>query len=365
MNTKQLARDLIVNMVVLLGIGGLVYTFRSLIGPLVVAALLAYLLYPGVTWMVRRTPLERRQIVPLVYMLFLVVVILALVTLFPVVLKQAGLLSLELQHIPVILVGFEEDLRDLLGLEIPLFAYWAELQTDATQFLKPEKIFRVLQNAGTNIFWVVIVVATSFYLLRDWERLREWIFGLFPGEYQSDARHLHQEIKLLWKTYLRGQLMIMFLLAIFSGLGAALIGLPNAILLGILAGALALIPTLGPATATILAAVIAWTQGSTFLPISNIAMTLLAVVVFQIVQAVEGIWLTPQIMGRRLQLHPGLVLVAVVGSLVIVGATMALVVVPLIGSMGILVRYLSRKRAGLDPWPVELVLQSDDSDQSG
>lgn len=86
-------------------------------------------------------------------------------------------------------------------------------------------------------------------------------------------------------------------------------------------------------------------------------MVILAVAIFQVVQLVEGVWLTPQIMGRRLQLHPGLVLVAIIGSLISVGATMALIISPLIGSFEILIRYTRQKRAGLEPWPFEESIQ--------
>lgn len=205
---------------------------------------------------------------------------------------------------------------------------------------------------------MVVILATSFYLLRDWERLRDWLIGLAPEVYQPDVKHLYLEIKAVWQVFLRGQLLIMFLVGLLSGLGAAVIGLPGAVILGILAGTLALIPTLGPAITTVIVAVVAWTQGSTYLDLPNSAMVILAVAVFQGVQIIEGVWLTPQIMGRRLQLHPGLVLIAIIGSLISVGATLALIILPLIGSLEIIIRYTRGKRAGLDPRPIDEASQA-------
>ena len=128
------------------------------------------------------------------------------------------------------------------------------------------------------------------------------------------------------------------------------IGLPGAFILGFLAGALALIPTVGPATATTIAAIVAWTQGSTYLGLSNLAITLLVVIIFAAIQFFEGFWLTPRIMSRRLNLHPGLVLIAIVGTLFTLGALMALIIVPLLSSLDLIFRYARSKRAGLDPW---------------
>jgi predicted PurR-regulated permease PerM len=154
----------------------------------------------------------------------------------------------------------------------------------------------------------------------------------------------------------------MFFIGLLSGLGAAIIGLPSALLLGFLAGALALIPNLGPATATIIAAVVAWTQGSAHLPLDNFTVAFLVVGWFGLVQVVEGFWLTPRVMGRRVNIHPGIVMVAIVGTLITLGALVALIIVPIMASMILVIGYVRRKRAGLDPWPVEEPIQIGESD---
>jgi predicted PurR-regulated permease PerM len=96
---------------------------------------------------------------------------------------------------------------------------------------------------------------------------------------------------------------------------------------------------------------VTWTQGSTYLDLSNTAVALIIVAIFQVIQLIEGFWLTPRIMGRRLNLHPGLILIAIVGTLFTLGALMALIIVPLLGSLDLIFNYARRKRAGLDPWP--------------
>lgn len=360
--TKKLAQDQIFYVVILFGITGLIFTYRVLIGPLVIAALLAYLLYPGVTWIAKRTHLDRRQIVPLVYIAFVGALILVSVYLSPIIIQQARMLANGLQTIPEQIGIFESDLEVTLGYKVPMESIWIDLQSDAIQVLKPDRVFKVIKAASTNIIWVLVIFVTSFYLIRDWERLRKFLFFLAPVDYQADIQHLYQEIKAVWRAYLRGQLLIMFLIGLLSGLGATAIGLPGAVILGILAGTLALIPTLGPAIATIFAAIIAWTQGSTYLDIPNTIVAVLAVAIFQVVQLIEGVWLTPQIIGKRLQLHPGLVLIAVIGSLVTLGATMALIVAPLIGSLEAIIRYSRIKRAGLDLWSIEEIAQSADAE---
>ena len=329
----------------------LALSYRVLFGPLIISALIAYLLYPVVNWISARTRINRKRVVILVFLVFLLLIAWAVAYLVPSMLDQANRLTEQLGDVPAQLEDLADTLGPMIGVEINTEEMIASLETNINQMFRPERIFRVLLDSTTNIVWAVVVIITIFHLLRDWELLREWLFSFVPPDQESDYRILHKEIKIIWRSYLRGQLLIMFLLGLFSGIGSAAIGLPNALLLGFLAGTLALIPSLGPATATAIAALVAWTQGSSYLQISNLWITILTVGIFQLAQLIEGFWLTPRIMGRRMKLHPGIVLIAVIGTLFTFGALLALIIVPTIGTLTLLVRFFHRKQSGQDPWP--------------
>jgi len=338
--------------VLLFIVGWLVYTYQVVIGPLIISALIAYLLYPGVTWLSNRTNIHRRRIVLVVYVLFLASFVWAVIYLAPVIVHQANLITSQLDKLPHEIRLLEQDLESWLGVNLPLEAITEDIESDISQMLQPERAFQIIRRATTNIVWLVVIFVTTFHLLRDWVQLREWFFGFLPESVRPEYRRLHQEIKKVWRSYLRGQLLIMFLLGLFSGIGAALIGLPNALLLGFLAGTLALIPSLGPSLATAIAAIVAWTQGSTYLELSNLMVTLLVVGIFVLVQMLEGFYLTPRIMSTRVRLHPGLVMIAIVSTLFTLGALISVIIVPIIASLIVVARFVRRKRAGLDPWPL-------------
>ncbi|MGD8751487.1 MAG: AI-2E family transporter [Anaerolineales bacterium] len=359
-NQSIIARDLILYLILLSGFGWLLFTYQALISPLVISGLIAYLLYPGVTWLSEHTRIDRRQIVPIVYICFLILLILIIIYVAPAFTSQLKLLGAQLEMIPDQVETLQLNLEKFLGFRIPLESYFVGFEDDINQLLKPERVLRIIRGTTTNIAWVIIIFITSFHLLRDWESLREWLIGLSPEHLQSDLRKLHQEIKIVWQDFLRGQLFIMSVLGILSGLGAAIIGLPGALILGFLAGALALIPGLGPAVATAIAALVALTQGSTIYDLPNLITTVIVVIIFQAIQFFEGFWLTPRVMSRRLNLHSGLVLVAIVGTLFTLGVLMTLIIVPLIGSFNLVFSYARRKRAGLEPWPVEVEPQADE-----
>ena len=327
----------------------LLWTIRTMVGPLVIAALLAYLLHPVVTLLEKHTALGRRRSVYIVYVLFLVVLLATIISMVPVVGRQARSLAHE---IPSYMPKLEETFQpiDFLGVAVPFDELWEDLQSSSAQLFKPDRIFRVINAASTNLAWILVILVTTFYLLQDWERLVAWIIHLAPQTLQADLNRLHQEITVIWGAYLRGQLLIMFLIGIFSGLGAAGLGLPRALLLGFLAGLLALFPSIGPAFATTIAALVAWFDGSNFLDISNFWITLLTIGVFSGVQFIEGVWLQPNIMSHRLRLHPGLVFVTLVGALAFGSALLALIIIPLLASFIVLGRYLHRQLLNLEPW---------------
>ena len=337
--------------VVLVGLVWLVFAVRALIGPLIIAALLAYVLNPAVTLIKTRTRLRHHLAVSLVYFPFLAVLVTILVMFVPVIAGQARRVAIELQ---VVKMRLEDALVipvTFLGFELPLDELLVELEEISAPLFKPQRVLRTLMAATTNLAWIMVILVTVYHLLQDWERLREWLIHLAPASYQPDVRRLYGEIKTVWQAHLRGQLLLMLLVGVLVGLGSAAIGLRHAMLLGLLAAGLDLIPSLGPMVAMVVAVAVAWFEGSTYLPLSKAWFTVAVIALYALVQQLENIWLQPRIVGRRLRLHPGLVFVAVTGALALGGTVVALIIVPLLASAWVVGRYVHYRMLGLEPWP--------------
>lgn len=328
---------------------------NDLIGPLAVAAVLAYVLNPLVVFVNKRTNISRSMVVLLVYLLSAVVLVALAALLVPVLPEQMQGLTVELQSI---ILQIQESLATplvILGVPIPLdqlLANWPGLTLTSTA---PDVILNVLQATSTNVAWVLIVAVTTYYLLQDWPRLREWLLGILPTDYQGDGVRLYREVRGVWQRYLQGQLRLMLLIGVLTGLASALIGLPGAWAFGIFAGLFDVIMSVGPAVVMAVAAVVAFFAGSTFLEIPNVWFAALVLLVYGVIQTVENIWLRPRIMGNSLRLHPAIVFIGVVGSLALAGVFMALIIVPLIGSAIVIGRYLYCKILDVDPWANDLL----------
>ncbi|MCL4867732.1 MAG: AI-2E family transporter [Anaerolineae bacterium] len=332
---------------------------RPLLGSLVISALLAYIMNPSVARLTHHIRIRRGIAVTFIYILGLLLITGSLSLSIPYLIEQGRILSEEL-----VIVGRELERRIALqqtlffvGFRFPLDDLLEVLQTPSVEFLDLERIFNVLQSVSQNFAWVLVVLVTTYYLLLDWPRLRDWLLSLPPPSHTDDIRRLYEEVKGIWWSYLRGQISLMILIAILNSIGGAIIGLPGAVALGMLGGFLDIVPSVGPLIAMIIAMAVGFIQGSTYLPLSNTLFALLVLAVYGGIQTLENVWLRPRIMSQNVKIHPAVVFVAIMASLVLSTILVTLLIIPLIGTFMVLGRYLRCRIFGLDPWALESPLQ--------
>jgi predicted PurR-regulated permease PerM len=151
---------------------------RGLIGPLAIAALLAYVLNPAVAFVNIRTKLPRKWVVLLVYLISLAVLITLGIVFAPLIVQQLGNLAEELG---LFQAQLEERLATpffILGFQISLNEVVTNFGTASTNFVSPDLVLGVIQSTSTNLAWILVILVTTFYLLQDWHLLREWFIGL-------------------------------------------------------------------------------------------------------------------------------------------------------------------------------------------
>jgi predicted PurR-regulated permease PerM len=327
------------------------YQSRAMLGPLAISALLAYILNPLVNLMHHRARLGRSLVVLLVYLVSLAALILASVITIQVVSEQTTAFTAQMQTIlnqiqsdyltqPIIFFSIRLDPGTLL-------ANYANLSGD---FISADVIVQVLQSTTTNLGWILVVIVTTYYLLLDWAKLRDWFFKWTPSTYTVDMQNLYNDIRQVWNRYFKGQLRLSLIVGFLTAVGGLLIGLPGAILFGLLAAVFDVLLSIGPAIVIAIATAVAIIAGSTHLPISNLFFAIVVLSLFSLVQMVENIWLRPRIMSSSLKIHPAIIFVAIVASLAMSGIFTALIIVPVIGSLSVLARYIYFKLFELDPW---------------
>ncbi|HEV8194190.1 MAG TPA: AI-2E family transporter [Ktedonobacterales bacterium] len=182
---------------------------------------------------------------------------------------------------------------------------------------------------GLFINLVVVLTMTLFWLMAS-ERLKPFVVSLFPKDSQDQASGVLTEIGRGFGGYIRGTLISMVLIGSLSAAGLALLGVPYALLLGILAGLTELLPYLGP-----------WISGTVAVLVALITVdpvkALEVIVLFLLIQEIEGNVVEPLVMSRAVNVDPLLVIVSVLIGIDLLGIIGAILAVPIAAAAQILV----------------------------
>jgi predicted PurR-regulated permease PerM len=161
---------------------------------------------------------------------------------------------------------------------------------------------------------------------------------------------LYDRIRRVWMAYLRGQIVLMFIVGVVFTIAWIIIGIPGALVLGVIAGLFTLVPDVGPFLAMVLAAGVALLEGSTWIPLSNFWVAGIVVIAYLVLINLKNFFLRPYIMGRSVHMNEALVFIAIVIATILKGILGALLVVPLLASAVVIGGYVQRRILGLPPF---------------
>jgi predicted PurR-regulated permease PerM len=194
----------------------------------------------------------------------------------------------------------------------------------------------ITRSSAVLVGWLanlLLIPVVTFYLLRDWDILMARIRDLLPRWIEPMVVKLAQESDSVLGAFLRGQLLVMVALGFIYSLGLFMIGLDFALLIGMLAGLVSFVPYLGFIVGITVAGVAAIIQ---FYDVSHL---LLVALVFGISQAIEGMLLTPLLVGDRIGLHPVAVIFAVLVGGHLFGFFGVLLALPVAAVIMVLLRH--------------------------
>jgi predicted PurR-regulated permease PerM len=163
-------------------------------------------------------------------------------------------------------------------------------------------------------------------------------------------RELYKRLRQVWMAYLRGQIVLMIIVGIVFTIAWLIIGIPGALVLGMLAGLFTLVPDVGPFIAVILAAGVALLEGSNWIPLPNFWVAGIVLIVYLVLINLKNFWLRPYIMGRSVQMNEALIFIAIMIATILEGIMGALLIVPVLASVVVIFEYLRRRVLGLSPF---------------
>ncbi|HEY69772.1 MAG TPA: AI-2E family transporter [Anaerolineae bacterium] len=341
----------------------LLYRFRAVIAPLVIAAILAFLLNPIVTFLVSKLRIRRGWATAIVYIVLIGLLSLLPILLVPELVDQITRLGSNFESII-------QDVEGFLGREISIGSYVINVAQIIENLIEAfrglmEPLFGqtlgIAVDVITSMVWFIFIMVISFYLVKDSPRMNERLIEITPPHYREDVRYLRSEINAIWAAFFRGQLTLAFVVAIIFSIVGLIIGLPFFLAMAVFAGLLEFLPSVGHAIWLILASLLMLFQGSTWIPIHNFVIMLILIGLHVVFQQIDLNYLIPRIVGRRVHLNPLVVILGIVAGAALAGVLGVLLAAPTIATARVLGGYLLANIFDMDPLPSSETVE--DSDQ--
>ncbi|MDT8998245.1 AI-2E family transporter [Paucibacter sp. APW11] len=289
----------------------LIWLLAPVLSPFVAAAVLAYALAPPVNALARRG-LPRVLAVLLVESVAVLLLLALLLLVVPILSKELPLLR---EQIPILATALNKTLVPWLqqhGVQVALDT--ASIKAFVLKYLDAnleDWLATALNSARIGGSFVLAIVGNAvllpvvlFYLLHDWPQLISRAWGMVPPRLREPVGGFLAECDLMLGQYLRGQLLVMLLLAVYYSVALLLAGFDLALPVGVFTGLAVFIPYLGFGLGLVLALLAGVLQFASLYGLIAVA------VVYGLGQLIEGFVLTPRLVGERIGLSPLMVIFA-------------------------------------------------------
>lgn len=318
---------------------GFLYLVNDILMPFVFGAVVAYFLDPVVD-KIEETGLSRT--ISTIGILIIFAALLGSVIFFigPIFVEQFKSLA---ANIPVILseveekqgtkvVGWLDNYAPDLQEKIKDFFYKFSVQIvqGTTMILRS-----IVTSGGAVINFLSLLIISpiiAFYLLRDYDLIVKKIDNLLPRNNLSNIRNEFFKIDETVSSYIRGQVAVCLVMAVFYASSLSIINLNYGIAIGIITGILTFIPYAGMAIGMIIGLTVSYFQ---FGIDDGLLFTL---VVFVVGNFLEGSFITPGLVGNKVRLHPAWIIFALLAGGSLMGFTGVLIAIPVAAVIGVLVR---------------------------
>lgn len=325
---------------------------RDAVTNLAIAGFVAYLINPAVTYLMTHTRMERVAAVNLVYFSAVILLIGLPATFLPIFADEAQIIVEDL-------LGLSSQLSQTLASPIRIGGLVFHLEEWGRSIFQaqnavlspiPEQALELLETTSVGVLWFLVILVSVHLFLSQWPAMRDWLINLAPPAYRPEIQELYDRIKRVWMAYLRGQIVLMLIVGIVFTIAWLILGIPGALVLGVVAGLFTLVPDVGPFLAMVLAAGVALLEGSTWIPLSNFWVTGIVLIVYLVLINLKNFFLRPYIMGRSVHMNEALVFIAIIIATILQGILGALLVVPVLASIVVVAGYLQRRVLGLPPF---------------
>jgi predicted PurR-regulated permease PerM len=339
----------------------LLIRFREVLGMLVLAAVVAFVITPIARWLQRRARFSWKAAANITFLFMILFMMIAVTAIGLLVVQQLQALFQTTQGF---LLGLPERLGASQQQSIQIGPWTINLgQLDSSALV--DQILGYLQvilgQASTiitgvatiaieTVAKVIFTLIVAYFLILDHIRFREVLRRIRLPRYEADFDRLRHALGRIWDAFLRGQLLVVTISGFLTWLLMTILGVRFSLGLGVLGGLAKFIPLVGPSTAGAFAAVVALLQPSNYFHLTPLAHAILVVACVIILDQSIDYLIIPRIMGTSLNLHPAIVIIGAILGATLAGILGLLLSAPAMATLFLFAKYIYRKMTDQSPW---------------
>ena len=356
---------LAVGMTIVAILAAMLVRFRTIVGPLIIAIVLSYLLFPVASGFRSISKLSWRASVNLIYLVVAIIfgglLAVAGITIVQQVQSLINFVRQLTTNLPALVADLSTHVYVIGPFQFSLQQY--DLQALTNQVLSVVQpilgrlgglVSTLATSAISTIGWAIFVLVISYFLLADAGRVSNQFLSLEIPSYAGDLQRLGFELRKIWNAYLRGQLTIVLLVMVTYTFLLTALGVRYALGIAILAGLARFVPYIGTFIAWATLAAVAFFQGGNYFGLEQYQYTILVVAIAMLVDQIFDQLISPRIFGNTLGVHPAAILVAAIIATNLIGLVGLVLAAPVLATLSLVGRYILRKMLDLDPWPEEV-----------
>ena len=318
--------------------------------PFVWAIITAYIFNPVITFFQYRTNTPRFWWVTILYILgFGCITWLGSVVL--------PLLSRQFNELTEVLPGWltqaqnfinQNETITILGMTFELDAF-RTFETQVFEFLNqqviaiPTIIPSLLYGVIEGFILTLVYLVVTFYLLLQAESIPNNMYTLIPARHRDEIRQLVGSIDRVLGAYIRGQFLLIIIMSVLSFIALTILDVKFALIIAVATGILEIIPIVGPYLATSIAATVALFQGTTPFGWEPWFLALIVILVYFALRQFEDHFIIPNLVGHLVNVHPVLVIFAILAGGSLAGGLGLLIAIPIAAVIKIILVYLYSK----------------------
>lgn len=311
------------------------YLEKDILTPFIYAAIFAYILNPVVNFLHGKLKIPRTISVIFIYVLIITTFITLIFISYNRLVEESSQLSTQIKAI-----------TQEAKTQIKLMPQWIRPTLD-DGLASVEKSINVsypsvyvfFPQVFSKIISFIIFFFAAFYFLKEGGGMISRLLNLVPNKYKIEVDILFKKINMIFGSYLRGQIFLVFLVSLVLFICLTIIGVRYSLILAIFSGFAEIVPIIGPIFAATVAALIAYLGGHSNFGLEPFQTAILVVVMYTVVRQMQDYLINPYVMGKITKLHPIIILFAVLAGEHIAGITGLLLAVPLTAVLKMLIEY--------------------------